>query len=274
MKLPTDAALRTLDAATTALTAGQQQRAATTLDRITATAVWRDGPRAAPPAPPRRGRRRLLLAGTAAMILVVGSVLVQGLGRGDAAYASWSASPTPLVQADLAAAQGACRSKLHDFAGNINPQRAELVLAERRGNYVALLYWTANPRASAACFARNEPGSSAVDNLSMSAGSSSGPATHAPARSFTQFSISQFKGASFTDGAAGNAVIAITIHAGTFNVHATVANGRYIAWWPGTAFRSGPLQPSGRGGPEEVLIYDLTLTDGTVLLNAQPSRHP
>jgi len=274
MNLPTAAELRFLDAATTTLTAGEQQRAAATLDRIVTMSPWHQAPGPAAATPPRRPRRRLLLVCSVALTLIVSSVVVQGLRGGDAAYASWSASPTAVARTDLDAAEAACHRKLHDFADNINPQLAKLVLAERRGNHVALLYWTENPYASAACFARNQAGSSDVDNVDMSAGSSDGPAGKAPAQGFTTDSISQFKGASFVDGAVGDAVAGLTIHAGTFTVHASVTNGRYMAWWPGTAFRSGPLQPSGQGGPQEILTYDLTLAGGTVLVNAQPSRHP
>ena len=48
-------------------------------------------------------------------------------------------------------------------------------------------------------------------------------------------------------------------------------NGRYAAWWPGPALEGGPRKPSGEGGPELILTYDLTLADGTVIHNAQPS---
>lgn len=129
-------------------------------------------------------------------------------------------------------------------------------------------------RRIAACFARNQAGSSHVDNVDMAVGSSNGPAMKAPAQGFTTNSISQFKGAAFVDGATGDAVAGLTIHAGTFTVHASVTNGRYLARWPGTAFRSRPLQPSGAGGPQEILTYELTLTNGNVLVNVQPSRHP
>jgi hypothetical protein len=67
------------------------------------------------------------------------------------------------------------------------------------------------------------------------------------------------------------AVTGVTIHAGTLTVNASVQNGRYAAWWLGPAFQSGPLEPSGEGGPKPILTYDLTLTDGTVIHNAQPA---
>jgi hypothetical protein len=147
-------------------------------------------------------------------------------------------------------------------------------LAERRGDYVALLYRTDNPDISGACLVRNPKGSTDVDNVQTGVGGSSGPALKAPARGYTQGAISQFggtQGASITNGAVGDEVTGVTIHAGTFTVTASVQNGRYAAWWPGPAFESGPPKPSGEGGPEPILTYDLTLADGTVTHNAQPT---
>ena len=64
----------------------------------------------------------------------------------------------------------------------------------------------------------------------------------------------------------------MTIHAGRFAVQATVARGRYVAWWPGPSFEDRPAEADGPGGPELIVTYDLTLTDGTVVRDAQPTR--
>jgi hypothetical protein len=149
------------------------------------------------------------------------------------------------------------------------------MLAERRGDYVTLLYRTENPDVSGACLVHNPKGSTDVGNVDMGVGGSSGPALKAPARGYTQGTIAQLGGtqvASITEGAAGDAVTGVTIHAGTRTVNASVQNGRYAAWWPGPAFESGSRKPSGQGGPGLILTYDLTLADGTVIHNAQPSR--
>jgi len=95
----------------------------------------------------------------AALALAGGSVLVQGLRAGAPAYASWSATPTGAAAAPAAGRPAAGGGRPRDFADVINPDRAGLVLAERRGDHVALLYGTDTPSASAACFARNQPGS-------------------------------------------------------------------------------------------------------------------
>jgi hypothetical protein len=257
MNVRTDEVLRSLDASATALTAAEQQRAAETLARIVATA-----PSAAvqPAAPARRFRRRLVLVPAAAIMLIVGWAVIQGSRGGDAAYASWTATPATVASGEVGAAASTCRDKLHGFS--INAQKAKLVLAERRGDYIALLYRTENPDISGACLVHNPKGSTNVDNVDMGVGvgGSSGPALKAPARSYTRGGIFVSKGASITDGAAGDAVTGVTIHAGNLTVNASVRNGRYVAWWPGPAFENGPR-----------LSYDLTLADGSVIHNAQPT---
>jgi hypothetical protein len=273
MNVGIDSVLRSLDASVASLTAGEQERAGDTLERIVATAPSFEAPRPAAPAPARRALRRLVLAAAAAITLIVGAAVVQGGRGGDAAYASWSATPASVARNELDAAASACRDRLR--GSSINPDRAKLVLAERRGDYVALLYRTMDPDVSGACLVHNPKGSTDVDNVEMGVGGSSGPALKAPARGYTQGTISQFgetQVASITDGAAGDAVTGVTIHAGTLTVHASVQNGRYAAWWPGPAFESGPPKPSGEGGPRVILTYDVTLADGTVIRNAQPSR--
>jgi hypothetical protein len=120
----------------------------------------------------------------------------------------------------------------------------------------------------------NPKGSTDVRHVDDGVGGSTGPALQAPARGYTQGAVSQIggtHGASLTDGAVGDAVTGVTIHAGTFTVHASVRNGRYAAWWPGPAFESGSGKPSGEQGPKLILTYDLTLADGTVIHNAQPT---
>jgi hypothetical protein len=117
----------------------------------------------------------------------------------------------------------------------------------------------------------NPKGSTDVDNVDMGVGGSTGPALKAPATGYTQGAIFGSPGASITDGAVGAGVTGVTIHAGTLTVNASVRNGRYAAWWPGPAFASGSRDPSREAGPKLMLTYDLTLADGTVIHNAQPT---
>lgn len=272
MNVPTDSALRSLDAAAATLTVGEDERALATLERIVASAPSTAAPQPAAQAWARRSLRRLAFVTTAALTLIVGSVVVQGDRGHDAAYASWTATPTAVASDELDAAATACRDQLGGPGSSIDIDSAELVLAERRGEHVALLYRTENPDMSGSCLVRNPQGSTDVDDVDSGVGGSTGPALKAPTRGYTQGAIAQFNEASITDGAVGDAVTGVTILAGTFTVNASVQNGRYVAWWPGPAFQSGPLEPSGEGGPEPILTYDLTLRDGTVLRNAQPTR--
>lgn len=263
---PTARTLRTLDAATP-LTDDQRERAKTVLDQIVATPLDTTAP-----APARRGARRARLAvvSTAALALAVGLVVLPGSGGGgDPAYASWTATPTTVSEGDLAAVERVCRRRLSGALMDLD--RAELALAERRGDHVVLLYRTDDPDMSGSCLTTVRPGSGRVLEVSASAGGSSGPALPAPPTGLTQGAIAQHRGASITDGAVGTQVVGVTIHAGDLSVQASVRNGRYVAWWPGPAFEDGPVQPSGEGGPEPMLTYDLTLQDGTLLTGVAPT---
>lgn len=88
MTARTDSTLRSLDAADATLTASEQERAAATLERIVATAPSTGHQQPAAPTPARGSRRRLVLVPTAALTLIVGSVVVQGAGGSNPAYAS------------------------------------------------------------------------------------------------------------------------------------------------------------------------------------------
>uniref|UniRef100_UPI003D7C6FCE hypothetical protein n=1 Tax=unclassified Kineococcus TaxID=2621656 RepID=UPI003D7C6FCE len=95
----------------------------------------------------------------------------------------------------------------------------------------------------------------------------------APARGYTRGAISQstisdVERVSITSGAAGTDVAGVTIHAGSCTVQATVRQGRYVAWWPGPAFRDETAAPSGPDRSTLLLTYDLTLSDGTVIRDA------
>lgn len=261
-----DESLRSLDCATP-LTAEEQQRAAATLERIVAS----DPGSPSSPASVRRFRHRPVLACVAAVAALAGAVVVLpgGIGGGQA-YASWTPVPTPLTDAEIALIGPECTSELGK-GGTLDLKQARLVLAERRGEYAALLYRTDNPDMAGSCLAHNAPGSDDVDDVKWGAGGGSGPAEKAPPRSYTQGAIADFKDASITDGAVGTDVTGVTIHARELTVHATVANGRYVAWWPGPAFDRDAKQSNGDAGPELFTTFDLTLRDGTVVHNAQPA---
>ena len=283
-----DRTLRSLDAASAPLTADERERAGAALERIVATAPTAGAPRAAAPAPARRSLRLLVLVPATALVLalIVGSVVVQGVGQDNAAYASWTATPAAVSGEDLDAAAGACREHLDRYyADTMDVGKAKLALGERRGDHVVVLYHTDDPDISANCLVRNPPGSTDAEVIDSGAGGSSGPALKAPPRGFAEGAISGFaqgavargeidesRAVSITDGAVGEKVRGVTIHAGAFTVKASVQKGRYAAWWPGPAFEGETPEPSGKwAGPQPILTYDLTLADGTVIRDARPT---
>ncbi len=256
--------LRELDAATGIADEAQRQNADARLARILATPVPA-GTTRRPRAP--RFRRLAAMSAVTAIAVTVGLLVLRGSGGTDVAYASWTAVPTPVAGAELDAVLGACREQLGD--GTIPVE-----LAERRGDYVAVLFFEEDPETSMSCIATNRPGSTEVDQVITGAAGSSGPAWTPPAGQITEGASTQYGGdhpASLTEGAVGRGVVGVTIHAGTRTIVATVEGGRYAAWWPGAAFKDEPVKPSGQGGPELALTYDVHLAGGSVERDVKPT---
>lgn len=264
--------LRGLDAASPTLSADEQQRAATMLERIVDTAPQQQ-PQPAAPAPPRRLRRRMVVGVTGTVMLGTAWIALQGVGGHDAAYAAWTADPGIVADQDRQAAETVCRRRMR--TASIDRVQANLVLAERRGDHLVLLFRTDDPDMSEACLVHRPEGSTRTRVVGSAGGGSSGPALAAPPQGFTQGGITTFHedgAVSVTDGAVGDEVVGVTIHAGDLEVHASVDDGRYVAWWPGRALEDvRPDVDSGFGGPEPILTYDLTLADGTVIRDADPT---
>ena len=276
MRTPTDLDLRSLDAADAALDPSQRLRADAMLERIIAAPVTPEH------APLRAGRqrhfaRKVIWIPVAAAAVAVGSIIIPGPGAPATAYASWTSTPSAVAARDLEAVTQACRDKaaeLGDHLPGFDAATIPVAIAERRGDFVAVLFLQDNPAVDVSCVAMNRPGSSDVDDITTAGGGSSGPAPTPPAGRIIPGGVSQFGGqppASFTNGWVGAGVAGVTIHAGPQSITATVKNGRYVAWWPGKAFADGPQQPSGQGGPRINLTYDVTLTDGTTKTNVNPA---
>ena len=225
-----------------------------------------------------------LAAGVAAATTAY--LLLPGPGQGNA-YATWTATPQALADRDRATAVEECRDaqsgpfwdRNGDGPEEFDPVAASVALAERRGDLVAVLLRDEGPMKdfSGFCVVALKPGASSgrVESMGV-AGSVGGPPSVAPADSFFEGSMSQSGEGegliSMVDGVAGSDVVALTLHTGDLSVQATVENGRYAAWFPGRIFPDEELPPSGQGGPEPMITYDLTLADGTVIRDAQPSR--
>ena len=289
MRMPTDLDLLSLDAADAALDPSQRLRADAMLERIIAVPVT---PVYAPLGARRQQRfsRKLIWVPVVALAVAVGSIVIPGRGVSapdpvdlSMAYVSWTATPSAVAAGDLDAVTQACRDNVaKGFAEQGSPgawfdvATIPVALAERRGDFVAVLFLQDNPTADVSCVATNRPGSSDVEDISAGSSGGDGPAWIPPAGRITQGGTSQFgdqpgASASSTSGSAGAGVVGVTIHAGPQVITATVKNGRYVAWWPGKAFADGPHQPSGKGGPAVNLTYDVTLTDGTTKTNVSPA---
>lgn len=276
----TDDVLRSLDAADPELSDRQRHRADELLERIATTPA---GPHATvgrirKPRP--QWIRNAAWVAAVAVAIGVASLAIPGVGGSGVSYATWTATPAPVSDSDLQTAARACRAAVSDAHGPTGNGIADLstipvVLAERRGDFVAMLLHRDAPQTSVACVAINPRGSADVDNVQASIGGSDGPAPSPPPFQIMPGGIAQFGGrfpAAFTDGSVGANVAGVTIHAGDQTVQATVRGGRYVAWWPGKAF-TDPAQ-SGSGGPREILSYDVTLNDGTIRTDVIPYVPP
>ncbi len=284
MRTPTPSDLRSLDAADSTLTVEQQQRATTLLEQILTTPTY--APVDVANQPPARTRRPLKVIAilASAVTLAVATVVVPGLGRPSKAYATWTATPSPVSAPDLSTVAQACRENVRDKTGDhlgpgggttFDSATIPVALAERRGDLVMILFHQNNPdNIDVACVATNVVGSPDTDDLNIGIGGGSGPARTPTQDRITQGSISQFGSpspASATEGTVGSNVAEVTIHSAGQTVAATVKDGRYAAWWPGNAFTDAPRQPNGQGGPRVNITYDVTLNNGTTLNNVRPA---
>ncbi len=249
-----------------ALTSAERIRAAARLDQIMAAPA----PSATiVPRPARTYRRARWVAVAGAAVAIAGFIAVPlASGQNSAsAYASWTPAPGTLSSADRAVVDNACRN-----AGS-RIKTAKLALSERRGDWVVALY-TGAEYVDSACMAELPAGTTDPKNVATSfAGGQPAAVTGAQ---FTDGSIFQFGGGGFlgigsrptislTSGYVGSAVTGLDItRPGKQPVAATIEDGRYLAWWPGTA-----LAPGTNPGP----AFGFTLHTATAPAeeNAQPT---
>lgn len=192
---------------------------------------------------PRSGRlasRRTVGAlGLSGAAATAGAAIVLGSSAAPA-FAGWTVSPTAPRPGQLAAAQQQC-----DAAG-------APVLTDTRGPYTASIY---------------ADGSTCVEGNGIGINASgSGATSSVPARTIelngTGESDSEGHALTMVDGRIGAGVTGVTVtRSDGSSVQATVKNGWYLAWWPGTeravtarvasasqtstqSFPTGPQQPS------------------------------
>lgn len=159
-------------------------------------------------------------AAAAASTLAV--IISLGAGASNA-FAGWTAKPTKAAPGQLAAASAACRQSQSSVAG------VPLALADTRGPFTFSVY--ANSESTISCI----QGPSFV---ALSQSQSSNP-VNVPADQVQLASAHRSdrgnRAFGFAYGRTGTDVSAVTLvlDDGT-SVQATVANGWFIAWWPGS----------------------------------------
>lgn len=263
-----NAALRDLDPApTTVLTQAELERADATLARILADPGHDQVPEESDR--PRRRRRRLLVP--VGLLGAAGAAVPALLVSGGSAFASWTPKPEPLTAAGATEAATTCRAALE-----ASDQGEQVVIAERRGGWTYVLI--AGPKAEAACLMpddlvghqdpednRNEGFFGTYDTDPVEAPSpardriveTDSMAGSVPTPGLWPFSNDE-GWFSWVRGYAGSGVTGVTVHTpvGT-DVEASVAHGRFAAWWPSP-------QPSSEH-PEVMgaWTYTVTLADGS-----------
>lgn len=264
------AALRALDPApTTALTDAERERADATLAHIIATPGHVQIPHE--PDPPRRRRTRLLVP--LGLLGATGAAVPALLLGGGSAFASWTPTPDPLTGVAAAEAATTCLAVLGTPA-----QGERIVIAERRGEWTYVLL--AGPRTERHCLMpeglvehqnpaehRTEGfmgGTYGLDDIEAAPTPARGRiiqtgagATSVPTNGLWNFGDDE-EWVSQVEGHVGSDVIGVTVHAPAgIDVEASVANGRYAAWWPSAV-------PSSKN-PEVMgaWTYTVTLADGS-----------
>lgn len=233
--------------------------------------------------------RRLALAGVAAAAVAAAALALPGLGNGYA-YASWTPRPEPVTAEALALVRTAC---LEEFGAGppANPgvdrrsaKDLRVRLAERRGTWVSMLLSGTQPDTAweVSCIAELPSGATEVKHVSVAASGGGGfaaPQNHELVPGgVTEFGVDRGlfgsgrrEPVSVTSGQVGPDVVGVTIHSGNTTAEASMKDGTYAVWWPGTAFDGSTPAPSGQGGPRLTITYDLTLRDGTVLRDVRPT---
>ncbi len=248
-------ALRRLDIADPAADA-TSLRAQADLDRILRTAP--DQVPAAPRQPGRRTTTRLVV-GAASVAAAAGAVFVAvpAVTGGDAAYATWTPTPTGLSAADAAKAADQCREQQIDGGGAdyaTELRAASPAVAERRGDWTTVIlastegYGAMCVTDDSAHLFRNMFGSVWTPDAAVQAGP-------------REINISDLgwgtTGAgdlSLAAGVAGADVKGVSFHsAAKGEVVATVSGGHFALWFPGKE-----LANASRDG----IVLTLTYADG------------
>jgi len=232
---------------------------------------------------PREHRRlapATVAAGALAGAATVGTVLAVVVGGTAPAYAGWSAAPTASATAPTPSADASCQSQLASMPGVRGGAGSwDNVLTDVRGPFTVALFSDAG--AYAACFTGT--GFTVVDQISSDGSASSGvESVHVqngaaagtnplPAESGTSISstssgslqqviqshLSTPSDGPYTlvDGRTQSGVTNVTlVRDDGQDVVATVADGWFVAWWPGSASAGSAEVTTASGTTTEALV--------------------
>lgn len=230
----------------------------------------------------RQASRRLALGGVGALAAVGAAtvaVVVAFAGAGaSSAFAGWTATPTTPASGETANALAQCTSRLASSGGGQSGVPAggwQPVLTDTRGPFTAMILQSAS--ATATCLtgpsfttteANAAQGGASQHVLSDGSatagappgvsilglgGSSSGPIEQA---SQSQLTTSGRQPYTFVQGQVAAEVTGVTLSLSDgSNVQATVADGAFVAWWPGRADATSAQVASASGATTQPLRF-------------------
>jgi hypothetical protein len=176
---------------------------------------------------PRTGRLRppvAIGAVASAAAAAGGLAVILSLGAGASnAFAGWSAKPTLPAPGQLAGARTSCEQSQSPIAG------LPLQLSDTRGPFTFSIY--ADSTTSATCIKGPSftvvSGSMSSYPVTVPAGHILMDSSHATDRAGAAYSVAEGRTGSDVTG------VTLTLDDGT-TVQATVGNGWFVAWWPGS----------------------------------------
>jgi hypothetical protein len=185
---------------------------------------------------PRRSRVGRLPAigalGAAGIAAAVAAVVTLGSSTAPA-FAGWQATPTTPAAGQLAQAAQSCGQDL-----------GSPVLTDSRGPYTAAIY--ANATTGATCLSGNGVSMSSRTNWATPTPATIAAGQIQPGGGGARDSAGN--ALTLVDGRTGAGVTAVTIERSDgSSVQATVSNGWYLAWWPGTVTATKALITTASG---------------------------